>query len=62
MPTYRILETRQPVEGVVLAYVAVDFAFTDRASIPVLLSVLLTDAGEHWLISHYQVSPLPASH
>jgi uncharacterized protein (TIGR02246 family) len=58
-PTYRILETREPAEGVVLGYAGVDFAFTDRSTIPVLLGVLLTRAGDGWLIAHYQASPLP---
>jgi len=30
----------------------VDFTFTDRATIPVLLGVLLTDVDGRWLISH----------
>jgi uncharacterized protein (TIGR02246 family) len=60
VPTYRILETRQPADGVVLGYVDVDFAFTDRPTVRVLLSVLLTRSGEDWLIAHYQVSPAPA--
>jgi uncharacterized protein (TIGR02246 family) len=62
VPNYRILETRQSAGGVVLGYVEVDFTFTDRASIPVLLSVLLTGADGRWLISHYQVSQAPAVH
>ena len=60
VPTYRILETRQPTDGVVLGYVDVDFAFTDRPTVRVLLSVLLTRSGDDWLIAHYQVSPAPA--
>ena len=59
-PNYRVLETRQPARGVVFAYVAVDFTFTDRTSIPALLGVLLTDVDDRWLIAHYQVSPAPA--
>ena len=61
-PTYRILESRQPAAAVVLGYVEVDFAFTDRPTIRVLLSVLVTRVGEDWLISHYQVSPAPDGH
>jgi uncharacterized protein (TIGR02246 family) len=60
VPTYRILETRQLADGVILGYVEVDFAFTDRPTIRVLLSVLLTRIGEDWFIAHYQVSPAPA--
>jgi uncharacterized protein (TIGR02246 family) len=59
VPTYRILETRQPADGVVLGYVDVDFAFTDRPTVRVLLSVLLTRSGDDWLIAHYQVSTAP---
>ena len=60
VPTYRILETRQLADGVILGYVEVDFAFTDRPTIRVLLSVLLTRTGTDWFIAHYQVSPAPA--
>jgi uncharacterized protein (TIGR02246 family) len=60
VPTYRILETRQLTDGVILGYVEVDFAFTDRPTIRVLLSVLLTRIGADWFIAHYQVSPAPA--
>lgn len=59
-PNYRVLETRQPAAGVIFGYVAVDFTFTDRASIPALLGVLITDVDGRWLIGHYQVSPAPA--
>jgi uncharacterized protein (TIGR02246 family) len=60
VPTYRILETRRLTDGVVLGYVEVDFAFTDRPTIRVLLSVLLTRVGDDWFIAHYQVSTAPA--
>ncbi|KQY03090.1 hypothetical protein ASD37_26610 [Mycobacterium sp. Root135] len=59
-PDYRVLETRQPAPGVVFGYVAVDFTFTDRAPVPTLLGVLLTNVDDRWLIAHYQVSPAPA--
>jgi uncharacterized protein (TIGR02246 family) len=59
-PNYRVLETRQPAAGVVFGYVAVDFTFTDRETVPTLLGVLLTDVDDRWLIAHYQVSPAPA--
>jgi len=60
-PTYRILETREPAPGVILGYLGVDFAFTDRPTIAVHLSVLLTRVGNGWAIGHYQVSPAPQS-
>jgi uncharacterized protein (TIGR02246 family) len=60
VPNHRVLETRQLAPGVVFGYAAVDFTFTDRASVPVLLGVLLTDVDGRWLIAHYQVSPTPA--
>ncbi|MEU5015984.1 nuclear transport factor 2 family protein [Streptomyces angustmyceticus] len=55
---YRILEARQLADGLVLGYLSVDFAFTDRATIVVNLSVLVKDTKEGWRISHYQVSRL----
>jgi uncharacterized protein (TIGR02246 family) len=60
VPTYRILETRPFADGVILGYVEVDFTFTDRPTIRVLLSVLLTRIGDAWFIAHYQVSTAPA--
>lgn len=55
---YKILETRQPADGVVLAYLDVDFSFTDRPTLPVKLGVLLRRTADGWLIAHYQVSKL----
>jgi uncharacterized protein (TIGR02246 family) len=55
-PGYRILETREPADGVILGYVSVDFVFTDRPTIEAVLGVLLTRAADGWLIAHYQVS------
>jgi len=55
---YRIVETRQPAEGLVLAYLAVDFSFTDRPTVSVWLSVLVKRAEDGWRIGHYQVSRL----
>lgn len=54
--TYRMLETRRPAPGVVLGYLALEFAFTDRAVIPARLGVALSEIDGRWLISHYQVS------
>jgi uncharacterized protein (TIGR02246 family) len=56
--TYRILETREPADGLVLGYLDVDFSFTDRPALNVKLSVLVKRTGDGWYISHYQVSRL----
>ncbi|RKT09271.1 muconolactone delta-isomerase [Streptomyces sp. 1114.5] len=55
---YRILETRQLVDGVVLGYTSVDFSFTDRPTLTVNLSLVVKRAADRWYISHYQVSKL----
>ncbi|MCX4744043.1 DUF4440 domain-containing protein [Kitasatospora sp. NBC_01287] len=55
---YRVLETRRPAEDLVLGYLAVDFSFTDRPVLGVLLSVLLKRTGDGWRIGLYQVSRL----
>ncbi|MEU9046977.1 MULTISPECIES: hypothetical protein [unclassified Kitasatospora] len=53
---YRILETRQLADDLVLGYLSVDFSFTDRPTLGVNLSVLVQRAHDDWYISHYQVS------
>ena len=55
---YRILETRSPAEGLVLGYLSVDFAFTDRPTLTVYLSDLAVRTGRGWALAHYQVSRL----
>jgi uncharacterized protein (TIGR02246 family) len=55
---YRILETRQPADGLVLGYLSVEFSFTNRPALGVYLSVLVQRAEDRWYISHYQVSRL----
>jgi uncharacterized protein (TIGR02246 family) len=55
---YGILETRRPAEDLVLGYLSVAFSFSDRPTVNVYLSVLLTRAQDRWYISHYQVSRL----
>jgi len=57
-PQYKLLETRGLGEDTLLAYLAVDFTFTDRPTIPVNLLVILRRTDDGWLISHYQVSRL----
>ncbi|MFS8099624.1 hypothetical protein LFM09_21090 [Lentzea alba] len=51
---YKVLETRQLADDLVLGYLSVDFSFVDRPTINVNLSVLVK--GD--LIAHYQVSKL----
>ncbi|MEV6368994.1 hypothetical protein AB0L86_19125 [Micromonospora musae] len=55
---YDIRETRRLTDDLVLGYLSVDFAFTDRPVVTVNLSVIVRRLGERWLISHYQVSRL----
>jgi hypothetical protein len=56
---YTIEETRRLADDLVLGYLGVDFAFTDRPVLTVCLSVIVRRTAEGWLISHYQVSRLP---
>jgi uncharacterized protein (TIGR02246 family) len=56
--TYIIRETRRLADNLVLGYLSVDFAFTDRPILTVYLSVIVRRTGDAWLISHYQVSRL----
>ncbi|WBB66524.1 nuclear transport factor 2 family protein [Micromonospora sp. WMMD812] len=55
---YDIRETRRLADDLVLGYLSVDFAFTDRPALPVSLSVIVRRIGNAWYISHYQVSRL----
>jgi uncharacterized protein (TIGR02246 family) len=55
---YTIRETRRLADNLVLGYLSVDFAFTDRPILTVYLSVIVRRIGNDWLISHYQVSRL----
>jgi uncharacterized protein (TIGR02246 family) len=57
-PQYRILETRELADDLLLGYLTVDFTFTDRPTLTVNLSVLLRRTDDGWLIAHYQVSQL----
>lgn len=52
------METRQVGQDAVLAYLEVEFSFTDRPSLQGHLSVMLVPAAEGWPIEHYQVSKL----
>ena len=56
---YEILETRRLADDVVFGYQQVVFAFTDRPSLTVNLSLLVKRVGDGWSIAHYQVSLLP---
>jgi ketosteroid isomerase-like protein len=55
---YTVLETRRLADDLVLGYLSVDFAFTDRPVRTVYLSVIVRRTGAGWSISHYQVSQL----
>jgi uncharacterized protein (TIGR02246 family) len=55
---YRILESRRLADDLVLGYLDVDFAFTDRPTIAVKLAVVVQRAEDGWSIAHYQVSRL----
>jgi hypothetical protein len=62
---YEVLETRALADDVLLGYLDVDFAFTDRPDIHVTLSVVLTreddgtrEDGGGWALAHYQVTRL----
>ena len=55
---YNVLETRRLAANLVLGYLSVDFAFTDRPTLTVYLSVIVRQDGDAWRISHYQVSRL----
>jgi uncharacterized protein (TIGR02246 family) len=57
-PQYRILETRELGDDLLLGYLTVDFSFTDRPPLTVWLGVVLRRTDEGWLIAHYQVSQL----
>ena len=55
---YRILERRRLADDLVLGYLSVDFSFTDRPTLSVYLSVLVTHSPNGSQICHYQVSKL----
>ncbi|GAA1933776.1 hypothetical protein [Streptantibioticus ferralitis] len=55
---YRVLETRQLAEDVLLGYMGVDFSFAERPTIKVTLSVVLKCVADQWHIGHYQVSEI----
>ena len=55
---YTLRETRSLSDGLVLGYLTVDFAFSDRATITVYISVIVRQDADGWRIVHYQVSRL----
>ena len=55
---YTIEETRRLADDLVLGYLSVDFAFTDRPVLTVYLSIITRRTDEGWFINHYQVSRL----
>ncbi|WP_426507754.1 SgcJ/EcaC family oxidoreductase [Dactylosporangium sp. McL0621] len=56
--SYDIRETRRLGDDLILGYLTVDFAFTDRPVLEVNLSVIVRRISNVWLITHYQVSRL----
>jgi uncharacterized protein (TIGR02246 family) len=55
---YEVMETRSLADDVLLGYLDVDFSFTDRPNIQVMLSVVLRQVAAEWYITHYQVTRL----
>jgi len=57
---YDVREIRRLSDDLILGYLTVDFdfAFTDRPTLTVFLSVIIRRIGDDWFISHYQVSRL----
>jgi muconolactone delta-isomerase len=55
---YKLRETRAVSDALVLGYLTVDFAFTDRPTLTVYLSVIIRQDTDGWRIAHYQVSRL----
>jgi muconolactone delta-isomerase len=55
---YTLRETRALSGGLVLGYLTVDFAFSDRPTLTVYLSVIIRQDADGWRIVHYQVSRL----
>ncbi|BEL06591.1 SgcJ/EcaC family oxidoreductase [Actinoplanes sichuanensis] len=55
---YVIREIRPLADGVVSAYVDPTFSRPDGSVLRYHLTVILKRIDEHWLISHYQVSPI----
>jgi uncharacterized protein (TIGR02246 family) len=53
---YRILESRQLADDLVLGYQRVDFSFVDRPTLNVYLGVVVKRVDDGWFITHYQVS------
>ncbi|WP_328540310.1 YybH family protein [Streptomyces sp. NBC_00344] len=56
---YRVLETRQLADDLILGYQSVMFGFIDRPPLTVNLSLLLRRLADGWYIAHYQVTLLP---
>jgi hypothetical protein len=55
---YTLREARALSDGLVLGYLTVDFAFSDRPTLFVYLSVIIRQDADGWRIAHYQVSHL----
>ena len=55
---YEILESRRLAGDLVLGYLRVSFAFGDRPTLAVYISVLAKRTPAGWFLDHYQVSKL----
>ena len=53
---YQVLQTRNLAADLILGFLDVDFAYTDRPTLSVKLGVLLRRGADGWSIAHYQVS------
>ncbi|MFZ4896583.1 SgcJ/EcaC family oxidoreductase [Plantibacter sp. Mn2098] len=57
-PRFEIRDHRTLADGVVIAYVDVDFVRPEGVVIPVHLTVVLVRDGAEWRIAHYHVSKI----
>lgn len=55
---YEILESRRLADELVFGYLRVAFAFSDRPTLTVYISVIAKWAAGDWRLDHYQVSKL----
>jgi uncharacterized protein (TIGR02246 family) len=56
--SYRILETRRPIDELVVGYVRADFSFANRDTVSLNLGVVLVHGEHGWRILQYQASPV----
>ena len=53
---YDVLTARRVGQDAIVAYVAAEFSFVDRETLPVHLTVVAEHVGTVWELSHYHVS------